>query len=514
MKELYLVGLGRGGFAALEPVLKREQLQQVRCFVCSAAPPYFEEFFTATKGRRLVSLEQEAGKSRSSKDNFSFMQERLSHVQVISRLLEQEQRLALLLPGRPWPGDTLLRLLRRSPELRETAFFPLPGEDLLLPLLETIAAAPPPTGEEPYYGQGREERLPFCRGLTVFDALCGEQLQEPGCGELLISQVYNHGLLAEIAARLGHLFSAGHRAALWQFNRRGEPILLGTWTLQELCGLSGLPLHAWSFLYLPPFDRFSLGHMTEMMARLRAPGGCPWDRQQDHRSLRPYLLEESHEVLEAINSGDMQSLCEELGDLLLQIVFHSELARERGDFTLWDVIDGITRKIFRRHPHVFQQEKLADARAVSRRWQEIKLQEKAEGGLKDDPFALPPGLPALMRAQKIQKRAAAAGFDWPAVEGALEKVEEELRELKAARNTVAKGKVEEELGDLLFALVNVARFLQVDAEQALLAAIAKFARRFHYITEKVKATGKEITSFSLEELDLFWEEAKLQEKGK
>ena len=501
MHELYFVGLGRGDLQSLSAALAQEKLKGVRTFICSAAPPHLEEFITAANmGRHLINLEVPC----YGNPDHSFIQARYFFLEKICKLLRQEQRAALLLPGRPWPGEVMLKLLRRSPELYETTFSYLPGEDLILPLMEAMQ----PALEEQCL---KEVEPAFCRGITVFDALCGEDLKEPAHGELLISQVYSHSLLVKILEQLNRIYPAGHRAALWQFNRQGEPAMLGVWTLQELGGLTGLPLHAWSFLHLPPPQRCSLGDMTGIMAQLRSPGGCPWDRQQDHRSLRPYLLEETYEVLETIDNGDMAGLCEELGDLLLQVIFHSELARERGDFSLWDVIDGITRKIYRRHPHVFQQEKLADARAVSRRWQEIKLQENGKEGMKDGRFALPPGLPALMRAQKIQKRAAAVGFDWPEVEGALEKVGEELSELKAAQNTAEREKVEEEFGDLLFALVNVARFLQVDAEQALTAAIEKFTRRFHYIEEKVKATGKDITSFSLEELDHFWEEAKLQE---
>jgi tetrapyrrole methylase family protein/MazG family protein len=252
--------------------------------------------------------------------------------------------------------------------------------------------------------------------------------------------------------------------------------------------------------------------MAAMMAELRSPAGCPWDRQQDHRSLRPYLLEETYEVLEAIDSGVAADLCEELGDLLLQVVFHSELAREKGEFSFWEVVDGITRKIYRRHPHVFRQEKATDARAVSQRWQEIKLREKEQGGKSTHRFDLPPTLPALMKAQKIQKKAAAVGFDWPHVDGALAKVGEELRELEAERAAGNREKIEEEFGDLLFAMVNVARFLGVDAEQSLAAAIRKFTSRFAYIEEKVKASGKDFKAFSLADLDYFWEEAKSRNK--
>lgn len=503
MDELFIVGLGRGDLSSLAVSLEQGQLQRVRCFVCSAAPPHLEEFITAKMGRRLVNLDLSV---RSRAGDLSFIQIRYTFLEAICDLLRQEKAVALLLPGRPWPGEVLQKLLRRSEGLRETAFHYLPAEEVILPLMEAMQ----PAAEEQCL---KEVEPAFCRGITVVDALCGEELKEPPHGELLVTQVYSQTLLAKLLQQLGRIYPAGHCAALWQFDPMGEPFMLGSWTLKELSGLSELPLHGWTFLHLPPPPRCSLGDMTEIMAQLRSPGGCPWDRQQDHLSLRPYLLEETYEVLETLNSGDMAALCEELGDLLLQVIFHSELAREKGDFSLWDVIDGITRKIYRRHPHVFQQEKLADARAVSRRWQEIKLQEKGKQGKqgKHERLALPPGLPALIQAQKIQKRVAALGFDWPQIDGALEKVTEELAELKAAEKGKDRHEVEEEYGDLLFALVNVARFLNIDAEQALIAAVQKFTRRFMFIAAKVEATGKEFTSFSLEELDNFWEEAKLQE---
>ncbi|MEW5919884.1 MAG: nucleoside triphosphate pyrophosphohydrolase [Bacillota bacterium] len=500
MPHLYIVGLGRGDLSSIAAALEQKKLSGVRSFICTAVPPHLEEFLATIKDRHLINLEA----SCVGTEDLPFAERREKMVETILDVLKEEQAAALLLPGRPWPGEILGRLLRQRLNLRETNISYLTGEDVILPLLDSMQLAT----------AGRCESVAafsFCRGVTILDALCGEELKEPPRGELLISQVYSHSLLTKLVEQLGDIYPAGHHAALWQFDRHGETVLHGSWTLDELAVLSVLPLHGWSFLHLSPPPRCSLGDMTAIMAELRSPEGCPWDRQQDHRSLRPYLLEETYEVLEAINSGDTAGLCEELGDLLLQVIFHSELAREQGDFSLWEVIDGITRKIYRRHPHVFQQEKLADARAVSRCWQEIKLQEKGKEGVKDDFFALPPGLPALMKAQKIQKRAAAVGFDWPNIEGALEKVGEELRELKAARTGEEREKVEEEYGDLLFAMVNVARFLHVDAEQALAAAIQKFTRRFQYIKGKVEATGKDFTFFSLEELDHFWEEAKFQE---
>ncbi len=490
MKYFYMVGLGRGDLASLA-ILEQEKLMAVGTFFCTAAPPHLVEFLNE-QGRRVINLEVF---SRSNNE-----WEKM--VELVCSVLADEGAAAYVMPGRPWPGEALKGLLQQRLAPQEVTVQQLPGNDIVLSLLESIDAST--DGK----GSGKAEAASN-KGITLIDASCGDEIKDPPHGGLLITQVYSQALLAKLAGQLCHIYPPAHPAELWQLDQLGKVTLSGEWALQELKDYPGLPLHAWSFLYLSPPQRCSLGDMTAIMAELRSPKGCPWDRQQDHRSLKPYLLEEAYEVLEAIDSGDRVHLCEELGDLLLQVIFHSELAREQGHFSLWDVVDGITRKIYRRHPHVFQEEKLADAGAVVRRWQEIKLQEK--GGKEDDRFALPPGLPALMKAQKVQKKAAAVGFDWPHVNGALEKVTEELKELEEARAGETKGRVAEEYGDLLFAIVNVARFLGVDAEQALAAAVRKFIHRFAFIERKVQATGKHFESFSLEELDMFWEEAKFNE---
>ena len=211
-------------------------------------------------------------------------------------------------------------------------------------------------------------------------------------------------------------------------------------------------------------------------------------------------------MLEAINKGVPAELCEELGDVLLQVIFHSVLAAEKKQFSLWQVIDGLARKIRRRHPHVFQDAKVNSVAEVRMKWQEIKQQEK--GGKKTDRMSLPAELSALMKAQKIQKRAAEVGFDWPEIEGAVEKLREEARELSAAQKTGDPLQIEEEMGDLFFALVNLARFLGVNAEIALSLTVEKFIRRFRYIEEQVDRHGGDFARFTLAELDNWWNEAK------
>ena len=239
------------------------------------------------------------------------------------------------------------------------------------------------------------------------------------------------------------------------------------------------------------------------MERLRAEDGCPWDREQDLGTLRHYLVEEAYEVLEVMDGEDADAHCEELGDLLLQIVFQAQIRREEGAFDLSDVIRSISDKMERRHPHVFGDEEVEDSAAVETRWEEIKKQE-GKGGVLD----VPSHLPALMQAEKLGKKAAKVGFDWQDEAGPLAKLEEELMELKQALASGEKAAIEAELGDLLFAGVNVGRHAGIRPELALLGTVRRFKERFTHITRRLAETGRTPESASLDELDALWEEAK------
>lgn len=258
----------------------------------------------------------------------------------------------------------------------------------------------------------------------------------------------------------------------------------------------------------------SFSELVAIMARLRGLDGCPWDRQQTHATLRPYLLEEAYEALEAIDAEDDGELCRELGDVLLQVVFHAQIAAEEGRFDIEAVGRAIVDKLIRRHPHVFDDARADGADEVLRRWEQIKKQEREEQG-KAAPSSLegiPKQLPALMRAQRIQARAARQGFDWDAIGGALDKVEEEFAEVRQSWKRGEDAAVEEEFGDLLFSLVNASRFLKVDSEQALRRAVDKFERRFRALEEIVQARGQEVAALSLAALDAIWDEVKARER--
>jgi MazG family protein len=250
--------------------------------------------------------------------------------------------------------------------------------------------------------------------------------------------------------------------------------------------------------------------LLRIMARLRAPDGCPWDRRQDFDTLKPYLLEETYEALDAVDRRDWPALAEELGDLLLEIAFLAQIAAEQNLFSIEDALEAINRKLVRRHPHVFGDAQARTPEDVKQRWQEIKAEERSRSGRPREGLleSVPRSLPALVEAAQISARAAAAGFDWENADQVLAKLEEELSELAAARRDASHDRLEDEIGDLLFTLVNLARFLEVDPEQALRRTNAKFRRRFAFIEQRLRQSGRSPAQTSLEEMEALWQQAK------
>lgn len=350
------------------------------------------------------------------------------------------------------------------------------------------------------------------QGLTVADAaaLPARPLEHP----LLVYQIDSRLAAAQAKLKLMESYPDDHPVTVVQ----GAGI-----TGRETCRT--LPLYELdreelfdhvTTLCVPPLKAGELAGTLEelvgIMARLRSPEGCPWDLKQTHKSLLPYLVEEAYEVLDAVEAEDYGLMEEELGDLLLQIVFHSRIAEENGDFGIRDVLRGISEKMIRRHPHVFADAVAKTPEAVLVNWEAIKRDEKEESGHHAAMARIPRQLPALMRSWKIQKKAAEAGFDWDNVAGALEKVEEEFGELTELLDSGDRDRLEDEMGDLLFAVVNVARFLKVEPEQALNRTSDKFMKRYQYVEEQAANNGLIMQECGLEVLDRFWNEAKSLEK--
>ncbi len=259
-------------------------------------------------------------------------------------------------------------------------------------------------------------------------------------------------------------------------------------------------------------DLYSTEDLLEIVKILRAPGGCPWDAEQTHESIRKDFIEETYEVIEAINKNSPEMLREELGDVLLQVVFHTLIETEKGNFTFSDVTDEICKKLIVRHPHVFGDVNVSSTDEVLTNWDAIKMDTKKQTTVAETIYSIPRELPALMRANKVQKKAAKAGFDWPDVTGAFEKITEESEEVKKAVADGDEKEILDEIGDLLFAVVNVARKTGIDPEEALTRATDKFSRRFELSEKMATDEGVDMKSSTLEKLDEYWEKAKKQEQ--
>jgi tetrapyrrole methylase family protein/MazG family protein len=259
--------------------------------------------------------------------------------------------------------------------------------------------------------------------------------------------------------------------------------------------------------------KYTYSDLLDIMAKLRSPGGCPWDREQDHKTLKRYLIEEAYEVLEAIDDESPDKLCDELGDLLLQVIFHARIAQENGQFDMGDVVNAVSTKMVKRHRHVFGEEDAETPDDVMRIWEQVKREEKGHETQTKVLKSVPGNLPALMRSYKVQEKAAQVGFDWDHAEDAFKKVQEEVMELKEALDGGDAGKIEEEIGDLLFAVVNVSRFYKVQPELALTATVNKFIRRFEYVEDRSAKAGRNLKDMSLEEMDALWDECKAAERS-
>jgi len=352
--------------------------------------------------------------------------------------------------------------------------------------------------------------LDATKGLAIGDALDLDLRINPSCG-WLITQVHSRLVAGDLKLRLLDIYPPEHPIAVVRHAGSAQSHIRAC----ELADLDRAEFTHADTVYIPPclaarHVGLAMEELARVMHALHGAGGCPWDREQTHHSLRPYLIEETYEVLAAIENNDAVELAEELGDLLLQVVFHAQIAREAGEFELFDSIIGITEKLKRRHPHVFGQVQAITSLQVEENWRRIKQVERA-GQNKGWLDSVPLSLPSLLLAYKLQARAKQVGFDWPTIEGAWQKVDEEVRELQRAIEVGAPDSITEEYGDVLFSLVNVGRFLKVEPETALRAAALKFKKRFAWLEQLAAARGLVMGECTLQELDRLWDEAKAKE---
>ncbi|MFP4456126.1 MAG: nucleoside triphosphate pyrophosphohydrolase [Clostridia bacterium] len=474
MNNITIIGLGPGDFDHLTLEAKNLLENNERLFLRTERHPLVKEF-------KKNNIEYTScDKFYEENDNFNQVYRKIA--EFILNMAKQYGSIQYAVPGDPLVLEDTVELILELTSEKDTKITIKPALSALDAIYSLLKIHP-------------------AKGLIVLDALSLPQDNYWIGQSLLITQTYSKFVASDLKLKLLDYYPPNSYIQI--IKAAG---VAGQEELKEV-KISEMDWYDYNHLtsvYIPKVElnnRFE--DLVNIVKKLRGPNGCPWDKEQNHMSLQTALLEETYEVLETIQSGNKENMCEELGDLLLQIAFHSVLANEEYYFSHRDVISGIIKKMIRRHPHVFADSTVEDTREVLKSWEEIKQREKG-----NDQTSIvgniPKVLPALLQADKIQRKAARAGFDWDEITEVWNKVYEELEELKEAD----QNHYLDELGDVLFAVVNLARFLHIDAESALISTINKFRRRFQYIERKVASSGKDFGEYSLNELDKFWELAK------
>jgi len=412
--------------------------------------------------------------------------------EAVLQLARRPGGVVYAVPGDPTVGEVTVLQLRQAAQEHGLPVELLHGVSFVEPCLAALG-------------------LDALDGLFVADALSLAAAHHPPFGPgqpALIGQLYSRPLASEVKLTLLNQYPAEHTVYLL----RAAGTSRSSVQQLPLLDLDRQPaIDALTALCVPPLEpAASFEALQETVAHLRAPEGCPWDRQQTPQSLRPHLLEEAYEALSALDEENPQALREELGDLLLQIVLQAQIATEGGEFSMAQVIAGIQDKLIRRHPHVFGDLQISEVDQVLRNWEHLKEEERGAKGAEGMLDGVPATLPALAQAAELQRRAAAVGFDWPSIQGVLEKLSEEIGEVAQASDPEERGR---EMGDTLFALVNVARWMELDPEAALRVANRRFRARFRRMGELAQQRGSGLRDLTLSQMDELWEQAK-QEVGR
>lgn len=425
-----------------------------------------------------------------------FYQEEDTFDKVYKRITDEIIRLAKVEPGVIYgvPGDPFIAeatpamICSRAEE-----------EGLVVEIIPGVSFL------EPTFAALQSDPLPQVMVLDALDMQTAHFPPFPPDKPALIVQIFSQEIASNTKLTLMSIYPDQHQVKLIHDAGTGSELIeeLPLYMIDRSNRIENR-----TALYIPPLkEGSSLESFQEVIAHLRAPDGCPWDREQDHQTLRPNLLEEAYEALEAIDANDPAAMREEFGDLLLQIVLHAQIASEYGEFTMSDIIQDIHTKLIHRHPHVFSDLDLDEPDSVLKNWEAIKAQDREANGEKEKGLldSVPASLPALTQAETYQQRAARVGFDWEDMAGVLAKISEEISELKN-ENDISRQTAE--IGDVLFTVVNIARWLNIDAESALRGANQRFRNRFKYIEKEARTKGRELSNMSLEELDQLWEQSK------
>ncbi|AKS37060.1 hypothetical protein NP92_14165 [Anoxybacillus gonensis] len=479
MGTITIVGLGAGDIDQLSLGVYRTLKQA-------------ERLFLRTKDHPVVAQLEAEGIHAQSFDDIYEKYDQFEQVyeHIVAYLCEEAKKgdIVYAVPGHPLVAERTVKLLL---EKRDHISVRIEGGQSFLDAL--FAAV----------------RLDPIEGFQLIDATSFQSDEIQLRNHIIFCQVYDSFIASDVKLalleKLPHDYPVFIVYAAGSKQERIEKVPL--YELDRAMTVSNL-----TSVYVPKVETDELLYhdfitLRRVIATLRGPNGCPWDRKQTHESLKKYLLEEAYELLDAIDQQDDENMIEELGDVLLQVMLHAQIGEDEGMFSIDDVIRVITEKMIRRHPHVFGDAHIEHAEEVVRNWQAIKQAEKqsAPHSLLDD---VAKALPGTLRAYEYQKKAAEVGFDWSEVESMWRKVEEEMNEVKQEANRMDEQKLKMEFGDLLFALINVCRYYKVNPEEALAMANEKFHRRFQYIEQKVKQSGKDWRSYSLDQLDEIWEEAK------
>jgi len=485
--KIEIVGLGAGDLAQLSVGVYKKLLKAQTLYLRTKEHPVIQE------------LEKEGLQYESFDDIYKKHDQFAEVYQEITGLLLRKAETAdvtYAVPGHPLVAESTVQMLLESGPKQGIDVVIGGGQSFIDALFQALKIDP-------------NDGFQFVDGT----ALKAEDLQQNQ--HIFISQVYDQFVASEVKLTLMERYPDDYLVTIvTAAGSKDEQILeVPLYELDQKVTISNL-----TSVYIPPVTDETIllknfSKLREIVAVLRSPNGCPWDKEQTHETLKRYLIEETYEVIDAIDRGDIDNLIEELGDVLLQVMLHSQIGEDEGYFTVDDVIEGISAKMIRRHPHVFGDTKVKGTEEVLQNWQAIKQKEKGgdapAGSILED---VSMALPNLIRAYELQKKAAKVGFDWQEITPAFAKVKEELhefeQELHGTKEQTEAAK--QEFGDLLFAFVNVARFLKIHPDEALFATNQKFIRRFRFVEERVAQSGRSFAEHTLEELDHYWDEAKLK----
>lgn len=482
---LKIMGLGPGAYEALTIGALKELKNNKNIYFRTEKHPTVN--FLKDEGIKFKSYDHAYEKYDSFDDVYKYIAEDL-----ITKIKDDED-LIYAVPGHPLVAEkSVINLIELCKE-NNIQYEVLPAVSFVDAMMEALQVDP-------------------IEGVKIIDAFdMKNQILDKRVGTI-ITQVYNNFIASEVKLRL-----------LEGYEDDTEIIFVRAAGVEGLESIRKIPLYELDWqedidyltsIYIPKDlgNKKDFQDLLDIIETLRNPGGCPWDREQTHESLKSAILEECYEVIDAIENEDEDALIEELGDVLLQVVFHASIGKEDGYFDIMDLIGAISNKMINRHPHVFGNEEANTSEQVLVNWDEIKKEEKGIKTLTEEMQNIAKSLPATTRAYKVQKKAKKVGFDWDDVNCAMDKVKEELNEIKEVYNCEDKSIIEGEVGDLLFACINVARFLEVDGELALDKTIKKFIKRFSYIENEAIKNNKNLKDMTLEDMDKLWEEAKTSEK--